>query len=89
MTARLEAAVAELVDALRAEVQASAAADTPDRLLSIEEARAAMGGISRSLLYDLIGKKRIRSVVAGRRRFVPASAVTEYAAELPGGRAGR
>ena len=75
---RLEAALAELAAAIREEVESSAqAADTPDRLLSVDAAADALG-IRRSLAYQLIGSGAIRSVKVGRRRLVPASAVATY-----------
>ncbi|MGC8633895.1 MAG: helix-turn-helix domain-containing protein [Candidatus Limnocylindrales bacterium] len=71
--------MAELVAAIRAEVavQASPPAAVPDRLLSIAEAAAALG-IGRSRLYEEIGTGRLRSLKVGRRRLVPASAITAY-----------
>jgi excisionase family DNA binding protein len=81
MTERLEAAVAELVAALREET-GPAALGAPDRLLSIGEARDALG-IGRSLLFGEIGAGRLRSVRVGRRRLIPASAVAEYVASQP------
>lgn len=82
MSDRLALAVAELVDAIRAEVRAevraeSLPADSPDRLLSVDEA-AAMLGIGRSALYSEIGAGHLRTIRVGRRRLVPASAVAEY-----------
>jgi len=81
MSNRIEAAVAELVDALRAE---SSPPDTdPPRLLSIAEAGQALG-VGRSLLYNELSAGRLRSVKVGKRRLVPANAVREYV-----GRAGQ
>lgn len=77
MSDRLVAAVAELVEALRADLQATMAApDGPDRLLSIPEAADALG-IGRSALYGEIGAGRLRTVKVGRRRLVPSSAIAE------------
>lgn len=76
---RLEAALAELAAAIREEVRQEAAPG-PDRLLSIEEARAALGGVSRSTLYQEIRAGRLRTVRVGRRRLVPSSAIAERAA---------
>jgi excisionase family DNA binding protein len=81
MTDRLAAAVAELVTALREEAGATAL-DAPDRLLSIDEARDALG-IGRSLLFGEIGAGRLRSVRVGRRRLIPAGAIAEYVASRP------
>jgi excisionase family DNA binding protein len=81
---RLEAAVAELVDALRAELAPPAPETSPERLLSVDEARRAMGGIARSTLYDLIAHGKIRSLAIGRRRTIPESAIAEFAAGASG-----
>jgi excisionase family DNA binding protein len=80
VSARLDAAVAELVAALRAELDARPdRAPAPDRLYSVEEA-AGLLAVGRTFLYGEIASGRIRSVRAGRRRLVSASAVGEYAA---------
>lgn len=76
---RLDAAVAELVAALREELatEARPAVAQPDRLLSIEEAAAALG-IGRTNVYSEISSGRLRSLVIGRRRrLVPAGAIHE------------
>jgi excisionase family DNA binding protein len=85
MSDRLEAAVRELVDALRDELRTEAACDqgAPDRLLSVAEAREALGGVSRSTLYGEIQAGRLRSAKVGRRRLVPAAAIAEYIAGSP------
>ena len=80
MSDRLAAAVAELVAALRAEIDAAERPTAPDRLLSIDEA-AAMLGIGRSLAYQEIAAGRLRSLLVGRRRLVPAGAIATYIAE--------
>jgi hypothetical protein len=76
---RLEAALAELAAAIREELRAERrpSVDAPDHLLTIEQARQAMGGIARSTLYAELVAGRVRSVKVGRRRLVPASAITE------------
>ena len=75
---RIELAVSELVDALRAEIASSAAHEPePDRLLPIPDAADALG-IGRSMLYEEIARGRIRTVKVGRRRLVPSGAVREY-----------
>ena len=81
MSDRLARAVAELVAALRDEMDSErrSSAREPDRLLSIEQAARALG-IGRTALYSEIGAGRIRSVKVGRRRLVPSSAITEVAA---------
>ncbi len=84
MTDRLALALAELVDALRAEARAEMApANGPDRLLSIDEA-AGMLGIGRSRLYAEIGAGRVRAVKVGRRRLIPTGAIAAYINELAG-----
>jgi excisionase family DNA binding protein len=74
---RLAAAVAELVDALRAELTADAREAGPDRLLSVEEAAERLG-LGRSATYGLLAAGRLRSFRVGRRRLVPASAVDAF-----------
>lgn len=76
----IRAAVDALADAVIAAIRAEAAAarePASDRLMSIDEAAAALG-IGRSHLYAEIGAGRLRSLTSGRRRLVPSSAVTEY-----------
>ena len=78
MSDRLAAAVAEFVDALRAEMAAEARpADMPDRLLSVAEAGSALG-IGRSATYGEIAAGRLASLSIGRRRLVPAAALRQY-----------
>jgi excisionase family DNA binding protein len=77
---RLAQALAELVEALRAELESATPApraDAPDQLLSVPEAAAALG-IGRTALYTEIQAGRCRSIKVGRRRLVPASAVRAY-----------
>jgi len=78
VTGRLEAALAELVEALREEVRTEAAADprVPDRLLSVTEASHELG-IGRSALYAELGAGRVRSIKIGRRRVIPSSAIRD------------
>lgn len=82
MSDRLAAALGELVDALRAEVRAEAVAvpRAPDRLLSVDQAAAALG-LGRSLLYSEIASGRLTALRVGRRRLVAAHAITAYIAE--------
>jgi excisionase family DNA binding protein len=82
VSARLDAALAELAAALREEMRAELAeqGNRPTRLLSVDEA-ATMLGIGRTALYDQLAAGRIRSVKVGRRRLVPATAVAELADE--------
>ena len=81
MSARLDAALAELAAAIRDEVRAEldTAAPAPDRLLSIDEAAAALG-LGRTALYSEIAAGRARSVKVGRRRLIPAGAIAEFIA---------
>lgn len=76
MTDRLDAAVRELVAALREELGHGSAQPAPDRLLDVDEAAAALG-VGRSSTYQEISAGRLRSVKVGRRRLVPASAIAE------------
>jgi excisionase family DNA binding protein len=57
------------------------AAETP-RLLSIKQASRILG-LGRTNLYAMMASGRIRSVTAGRRRFVPREAIEEFIASLP------
>ena len=50
-------------------------------LLSVAEAARALG-IGRSLLYQLLADGEIASVSIGRRRLVPADALTAYVERL-------
>jgi excisionase family DNA binding protein len=81
MSARLEAAVAELVAAIVATLRAEAQGGTaPERLMSVVEAAAALG-VGRSALYDTIGVGDLRSIKVGRRRLIPASSVDKFIQE--------
>jgi excisionase family DNA binding protein len=79
MTARVDAAVAELVAALRDELRAEPSPATVE-LLSVEQA-AQRAGIGRSLAFALIRRGELRSVKVGRRRLVPSDAIAALAAE--------
>jgi excisionase family DNA binding protein len=76
---RLEAALAELAEAIRAEVRAEAAPfpSAPDPLLSVADA-ARLLGIGRSRLYDEIGRGDLRTIKVGRRRLIPTSSVEKF-----------
>jgi hypothetical protein len=83
MSDRLATALSELVEALREELQAEAEASSraPDRLYSIPEVCEALGGISRSALYEgPIASGALRVVHVGRRVFISADAVREFVA---------
>lgn len=69
--------VRQLVD--EALAQRSAPADAPDRLLSVEEAAEALS-VGRSFLFTEIARGRLRTIKAGKRRLVPASAIADYIA---------
>lgn len=75
MSARLEAAVAELVEALRDEVHTEPAG--PDQLLSVNEAASSLG-IGRSAVYGLLSSGALRSLRIGDRRLVPTGAIRSY-----------
>jgi len=78
VTARLESALAELADAIRAELRAELAAREagPPDLLSVAQASRRLS-IGRSALYDAIGRGDLRSIKIGRRRLVPSDALAE------------
>jgi excisionase family DNA binding protein len=80
---RLAAAVQEFIDALLDEVRPEP--DRPTRLLTVEQALEAMGGISRSTLYGIIAAGRLRTVTIGRRRLVPESALADFTASAEEG----
>lgn len=84
MSARLDAALAELVSALRDELaETRPDPGVPERLLSVDEAARALG-VGRSMLYGEIASGRLRSLRVGRRRLVPASAIAAYVAAAAG-----
>ena len=80
MTPRLVSAVAELAEALAeaSRLEAAAVPAAPDRLYTIPETCEALGGIGRSLVYDLIGRGELASLRAGRRRLVTGAAIRDY-----------
>lgn len=87
MTDRLTAALAELVEALREDLRTEAASGprAPDRLYTIPETCAAIGGISRSALYEgPIARGELRVLRVGRRVFVSSSALAEFIRERAG-----
>lgn len=79
MSARLEAALAELAAAIREEVRAEVARDGgPVELLDVGTA-ARRSGIGRTLMYRLIADGTVRSVKVSRRRLIPADALAALA----------
>jgi len=79
MSDRLALALAELAEAIRAEVRAEAPSG-PDRLLGVDQA-AAMLGLGRTAVYGELQAGRLRSVKVGARRLVSAAAVAEFIAD--------
>lgn len=53
-------------------------------LYPIPEAMQRLGGISRSLFYELVARGAISTVRIGRRRFVTADEIERYIASLAG-----
>ena len=64
-----------MTDALAAEVP---------RLNSIEQVQTRLG-IGRSMVFELIGSGKLRSVLIGRRRLVPETAIAEFIEALEAG----
>ena len=59
------------------------AANQGDRvLLSIEQARHQLGGISRSMLYNLINSGDLERVKVGNRAFIPQASIDQFVAKL-------
>lgn len=85
MSDRIEAALRELGDAIREELEMRPPADLPDRLLSVEAAGAALG-IGRTLAFLEVRSGRLRSMKVGRRRLVASSAIADYIAAEEAGR---
>jgi excisionase family DNA binding protein len=86
----IRAATEALATAILAAVRAEAAVSegAPDRLLSIDDAAAALS-IGRSALYDELAAGRLRSVKVGRRRLIPAGAIGQYIEQASARAAGR
>jgi excisionase family DNA binding protein len=80
--ARILRAVAELSDALVAAVSEREVSDAPDKLYSVTEAASRLS-IGRTALYNALASGRVRSVIVGRRRLIPSSAIAELAAGPP------
>ncbi len=64
-----------MTDALAAEVA---------RLNSIEQVQTRLG-IGRSMVFELIGSGKLRSVSIGRRRLVPETAIADFIEALEAG----
>ena len=78
--AEIRAATEALVKALLRAVQdVEPVADLPDRLLGVDEAAAVLG-LGRSLVYNLIASGELRTFRIGRRRLVPSGALAEFMA---------
>ena len=77
MSGRLEAALAELAEAIRAELRSELAQrdSGPPELLSIEEAARHLG-IGRTAAYGLLSRGELRSIKLGRRRLIPADSLS-------------
>jgi hypothetical protein len=89
MTDRIQAAVAELVDALRAELQTASPAvvSGPIALLSpVEFARRS--SLGRSSIYLAIADQTIRSVRVRGRRLIPASELLRLGNAAPPAKSG-
>jgi hypothetical protein len=52
------------------------------RLVSIPEARAVLGGIGHTTIYDLIKRRELVKVNIGRRGFVTAESLAAYVDRL-------
>jgi excisionase family DNA binding protein len=53
-----------------------------DRLHDEKATRLRLGGIGRSMFYELVSSGDLRSVKIGKRRLVPEQAICEYIARL-------
>lgn len=51
-------------------------------LYAEKQVRERLGGLGRTKCYELLRSGELRSVQIGRRRFVPAAALTEYVERL-------
>jgi excisionase family DNA binding protein len=67
-----------MTDAVAAE-----AARINGRLNTIEQVQQRLN-VGRSTVFGLIKEKKLRSVMVGRRRLIPESALAEFIAELEG-----
>jgi excisionase family DNA binding protein len=76
--ARIRVALAQLGDAIADALRESKEHDEVERLLDIDTA-ARMLSLGRTKVYSELQAGRLRSVRAGRRRLIPASAIADYA----------
>jgi excisionase family DNA binding protein len=60
----------------------------PSKLVSVDGARAILGGIGRTKLYELIGTGELRAVKLGRRTLFVEAEILAYADALPRGTLG-
>ncbi len=51
-------------------------------LNSIPQSRERLGGVSRSTIYELIGKGELKVVKIGRRSFIPEDSIQSFAEKL-------
>lgn len=82
--ARIRLAFANLADEIISALEREEQAEQPDRLLSIDAACEALGGVARSTLYRELSAGRMRSVKVAGRRMIPSSAIAEYSARSAG-----
>lgn len=52
------------------------------KAVSVEQA-AQMLSVGRQMAYELVRKKRLRSVRAGKRLLIPIAAIDEFLGEMP------
>ena len=83
MSARLEAAIAELADALRDEMRAAPPPDVPAQLLTVDQAATALS-IGRTAVYLPLSSGRLRSFRVGRNRRIPRDAIADFIAAQAG-----
>ncbi|WP_280246523.1 helix-turn-helix domain-containing protein [Nocardia abscessus] len=54
--------------------------EQPARLHSVDNTRNLLGGISRTLCYQLMASGELRFIKVGTRRMVPESAIADFIA---------
>lgn len=47
---------------------------------TVEQARQRLGGVANQTIYNLINSGDLRSITIGKRRLIPAEAITEFIA---------